>query len=91
MFSFLAVVYLAFEVITNRSWGRKMLFYFLHVTSQFCLHAQSLASCTRVEICYGFLCLCFMFISGFALWPQVQRILGFILNKCLQFALISVT
>ena len=29
MFSFLAVVYLAFEVITNRSWGRKMLFYFL--------------------------------------------------------------
>lgn len=29
MFSFLAVVYLAFEVITNRSWGRKMSFYFL--------------------------------------------------------------
>ena len=35
-----------------------------------------------------------MFISGFALWPQVQRILGFILNKmpvvCTHFCNIEV-
>ena len=88
MISFLAVIYLVFEMLTNRSCDRKMSFYLLSCDK----HARSLASYTRVEICYGLLCLYFMFISDlFCGLKSIVSLILYLLNKCLHSAFSSVT